>query len=319
MRTLLIVLISMFSFGLFAIESTARSHASDDDQEIHIQFEFHGEGFGNGNASCVINPFGNCQGIAWSGKGSGFSLGTILNNAETEDADFELIFSFSCSSEDGEPYLDGELYSLDLNPDGSGVAGQRRKIHEPIDFGHSHRLKFKSQKSGKSIEMEYRVEGGSMETEVTFGENTLALTSFDRGLLVSSLTGEAQELVSLEQDRDRLNGLSVEPQHFSFEFMPEAARGHRRDTAVRYDVTISFDPPLQKDHYPMHSKMKLDRMYWIDTLHVPGDSILPNWGTGFSYTKDVEIVPGKVLKLVFPPEPRQILPFQIEDTVEIHP
>ncbi len=75
MRTLLIVLISLFCFSLLAIKSTARSHDSDDDQEIHIQFEFHGEGFGNGNASCVINPFESCQGIAWSGKASGFSLG----------------------------------------------------------------------------------------------------------------------------------------------------------------------------------------------------------------------------------------------------
>ena len=167
--------------------------------------------------------------------------------------------------------------------------------------------------------MEYTVEGGSMETQVTFGENTLALKSFDRGLRSTSSIGEAHGLVKTGDGKSQLYGALAEPQHFSFEFVPDAARGNRRDTAVRYDVTISFDPPLQKDRYPMHSRMKLDRMYWIDTLHVPRDSIQPNWGTGFSYTKDVEIVPGKVLKFVFPPEPKQILPFQIEDTVEIHP
>ncbi len=230
-----------------------------------------------------------------------------------------MIFTFSCSSEDGRPYLNGVLYSLDLNPDGSSVTGERRLVHEPIDFGHSHRLKFTSQKSRKSIEMEYRVEGGSMETQVTFGENTIALKSFDRGLRSTSTVAEAHGLVKTIPDPDESYGLQSEPQHFSFEFMPDAARGIRRDTAVRYDVTISFEPPLQKDRYPMRSTMKLDRMYWIDTLHVPGDSIQPNWGTGTSYTKSVEILPGKVLKLVFPPESKQILPFQIEDTVEIHP
>jgi hypothetical protein len=319
MRTYGIVLIAIVGYVLYSIDVPARSTFASSSDGIQMRFRFSGRGFGSGNGICTLGPGTGCEGMAWTGDESGFSLGTIQKSVAVEGADFELIFSFSYAAENGRPYLDGVLYSLDVVSDRSVVTGRRRTLHEPIDFGEPHTLTFTSERTGKSIELEYALEGGSMESQITFGRSTLALKSFDRSDRATSSTAEVHGLVGKSGDQDDPKNTVSEPQYFSFSFSPDHSRSARRDTAVNYDVTISFDPPLVRDQFPMRSRLKLDRMYWIDTLHVPGDNINPHWGTGFSYTKDVEIVPGKVLKLVFPPEPKLKLPFQIEDTVVITP
>jgi hypothetical protein len=319
MRNFIYVTMALLCLGLITVETKARSPHSSSGDGIQIEFQFHGKGFGEGNGSCTLDPGTSCQGMAWTGEASGFSLGSITRTIPVRGADFELIFSFSCATEDGRPFLDGVLYSLDITSGRKIVTGQRKEIHEPIEFGEPHTLLFASERTDKSIEMEYTLEGGSVESEIVFGSSTLALKSFDRGGRSTSSTGEVHGLIREDGDRDNSDGNSSGPQHFSFSFAPDGRQRARRDTAVNYDVTISFDPPLERDQFPMRSIMKLDRMYWIDTLHVPGEKVSPNWGTGFSYSKSVEVVPGKVLKLVFPPEPKLRLPFQIEDTVVITP
>jgi hypothetical protein len=316
MRTYAIVLIAILGYVFYSVDAPAKSSWSSSGDGIQMRFEFSGHGFGSGNGICTLGPGIDCGGMAWTGEESGFTLGTIQRSTAVDGADFELIFSFSYATENGRPYLIGTLYSFDVDSDRSMLTGRQRNIHEPIDFGEPHRITFKSERSDRSIEMEYTLEGGSVESQITFGRRTLALKSFDRANRSTSSTAEVHGLIGKSGDEESANS---EPQHFSFSFSPDNSRHARRDTAVNYDVTITFDPPLDRGQFPMRSKLKLDRMYWLDTLHVPGEKINPHWGTGFSYTKDVEIVPGKVLKLVFPPEPSLKLPFQIEDTVVITP
>jgi len=318
MKTILLYAILVLSIELSTFGNTVRSSSHSEGDGIQMRIEFHGRGFGSGNGSCTLGPDNVCEGMAWIGNGSGFSLGSLAENSEVREADFELIFSFTYDVEDGRPYLLGTLYSLDIAADGTIASGKRQIVHEPINFGESHRVTCISQRSDRQIEMEYVLEEGSIESSVVYGSRTLTLSSFNRLDSGHTLVSQTIDLYdSLAQALKTAGAAKSTAINFESKFVNSSANG--QDIALAYRVNLSFAPPLDPAQPSQHTELTLQREYLVDSAHQAGARLNAKWITGYAFVKSVDIAPGKALKLVFPPNLSAVPGFQIEDTLTIVP
>jgi hypothetical protein len=303
---------------LCAVNLVAQNDVTDGSDEFQMTLQFHGKGFGTGNGNCSLGSGERCEGIAWSGQTSGFSFGSISRSNQVDGPELEVVFSFSVSQENSQPFLDGVIYSLDVASDLETVTGKRKEIHEPIEIGRPHLLAFQSTRGDKSIEMEYTIAGGSIQENIAYGPSTFTVKSFNQSDPGRTIGSQTVDLIQGPATNTARRGHTKQsPLNFQSTFFNPSAR--TRGQALEYHVSASFDPPLDLDKYPQRTTMTYSRIYFVDTAYQAGSRMKPTWDIGYSFSKSLEIVPGKVLKFVFPPNQGNSTGFEIEDTVIIVP
>jgi hypothetical protein len=60
-------------------------------------------------------------------------------------------------------------------------------------------------------------------------------------------------------------------------------------------------------------------MYTIDTLHYSRTPVTPHVQYESTYTREIELIPGRILKVVIPVDTPSVRGFAIEDTLIINP
>ena len=91
------------------------------------------------------------------------------------------------------------------------------------------------------------------------------------------------------------------------------------DVDCESDIDLDFSSHGDVAKEPLRGQLSFVRTYTIDTLHYAHAAFSADVVYTSHYTKDIEIVPGKMLKLIFPSDTPSVRGFDIEDTLIIVP
>lgn len=264
----------------------------------------------NALGQCYVAGGKVCNGSYISdGHSSSISIGGEPILATQRETTFELLFSFTTESYRDSTVLVGNIYSMDLS-DGVITRGNKKSIRHALKIDEPYDLIFRPGNGESPIRFQYRVRGEMAQQEVIFGPNTVTVKSLCQAEGVTHKFSSTSDLrrKGLGAKLNSVLGSSPEPIEFNTSF----TTGSDGSNPVKYKVAIEFDPPLSGKEYPMRTTMFLRRHYSFDGPRTRGNQ-------EFSYNKKVELVKGKMLKLVFPPDELGSSDFIITDTVIINP
>ncbi|MBN1211137.1 MAG: hypothetical protein JXA92_01040 [candidate division Zixibacteria bacterium] len=256
---------------------------------------------------CFVKPGESCEGIYLS-KSDGntyTAFGDINHNQH--DVTFELIYSLTLFEEEDAFRVNASVYTINYEPGTSKIiSGGKEAFNREIDLDRKYIF-------GKS-----RLPGGE--------EVFLELRAIGDRAPVSVFNGPAcnLELKTTFLHEGRVYGSHISTQMFQNEpnVIPARFMLPREDDSdpehLRYTVKIGFSEELKNITRPMECEITFHRMYMIDTLGNPEDNEF-DIGYFSSFVKEIELRPGKELKLIFPPDTPSIRGFDIEDTLIIKP
>jgi hypothetical protein len=263
-----------------------------------------------GSGSCLIYPGrGPCSGVIYvRGDESGQSVGSIINDRDS--VQFEILYSLAMDYENSAPSLIGSIYAFQLDRSGVITGGKKLMIHDTLLYGESRTLTFEPPRSPKPITMTFQVVREASSVQVAYGSGTLTLVSTQ---MIDgkpwSTNGNTVPLV--------VKASSEAPTHFVTRFNSRPSGG--KFVTMNYAVDVSFTPPLHREKMPARCELEFSRMYWVTDTSSAKAHENAQWATGTTYKKQVEIVPGKVIKLIFPADEPSVAGFHIEDTLIIVP
>ena len=131
--------------------------------------------------------------------------------------------------------------------------------------------------------------------------------------LISTNYRDGKVLSKHEASRDLAN--TFKPVKTSFSCPKDDAASQFMD----YNAKIIFSPPLTDIDTSITSTLTFIRQYAIDTLNYRRNPTDPHVRYESRYTKDITIEPGRILRIVIPPDTPAVRGFRIEDTLIIHP
>ena len=88
---------------------------------------------------------------------------------------------------------------------------------------------------------------------------------------------------------------------------------------LKYDAEISFLPSFTDMDSATPTTLNFIRRYSIDTLHYSRSVANPQIRYESTYTKEITLVPGRILKIIIPSDTPSVHGFTIEDTLIINP
>ena len=265
---------------------------------------------------CYIEPGKACNGLFYmDDDGSGILVGSIINDL-VPNPEFELLYSITLTKEDGRDMLVGSAYAMQLSPEGEILGGRRTEIRQYVTLGEEIVLAQPVGRvaNGETIFLQMSADRPTPRRADKSAEHPITL--------ISTQLEDGKEYSQATHWYNRLGS----PRRFRSGFRS------RTDNSVsdllRYDVEVDVDydshitnlaslAVLTKE--PIKGELSFKRTYAIDTLHHGSDEFLPDVVYTSKYTKDIAIVPGKMLKLVFPPDTPSVRGFDIEDTLIIVP
>ncbi|MCM2271835.1 MAG: hypothetical protein NDJ18_04680 [candidate division Zixibacteria bacterium] len=251
-------------------------------------------------------------------KGGSTLLAGLLGVTEqASNPEYELMYAFQLIMADVAPVLYGRLYSLTFDRSGRIANGERLSFEKEIEYGKSYDLKFSA--AGRPLTIQYVVFPDwqtAKVPQVTYGTNTLTLQTYCQAPENTQKVSSTHPLI-LSEPQPNLPEWGREPHVYTSEF--SAGPSGRANEAMQYTVTVSFDPSLENAQYPLRTTLTFQREYGLDTDRTAGRPLTPDRTSGTVFTKEIELVKGRLLKLVFPPDSESLRGFLIQDTLIINP
>jgi hypothetical protein len=258
-------------------------------------------------AGCYIGPGKKCNGLFYmNDDGSGILVGSIINDL-VPNPDFELLYSITLTKENGRDMLIGSAYAMQLSPEGEILGGRRTQIRQYLTDGENIVLAQPVGRlaNGDTIFLQMVADRKRPKGDDKLAEHPITLISTQ---LVDG--------VQYSQVRNWYNRLRS-ARAFRTGFRSKEKNGHYE--FLKYEIEIDLSSIADLAQVPLSGQLSFERTYTIDTLHHEGDEFSADVVYASKYTKDIEIVLGKMLKLVFPPDTPSVRGFDIEDTLIIVP
>ncbi len=264
---------------------------------------------------CYIGPGKVCDGLFYiDDDGSGVLVGSIINDL-VSNPNFELLYSITLTQEGGRDMLIGSAYAMQLSPEGEILGGRRTEIRQYFAYGEEIVLAQPVGRlpSGESIFLQMSANTQKPEPIDESAQHpiTLISTQLIDGEQYSQVRNWYNHLTNAYAFR---TGFRSEERNGAFQVL-------KYEVEIRVDYGEGFDRWTVSDvaTQPVKGRLAFSRIYAIDTLNYPHASFTPDVTYMSEYTKDVDIVPGKMLKLIFPPDTPSVRGFDIEDTLIIVP
>jgi hypothetical protein len=246
--------------------------------------------------------------------GSGVYVGSIINDL-VPDAGFELIYSITLNKENDQEVLVGTAYAMKLSSDGEILRGRKTPIRQALTYGKDIVLPVGELDNGETIYLKMLAdrEEPNRSDQHTDAPITLISTQLLKGKQWGQARNWCDQLVRGQTFR---TGFSSKEKNGHYEFLKYEIE-IEVDCEIDIGIDFSSDADLVKE--PLRGQLSFIRRYTIDTLHYARASFSPDVVYTSQYTKDIEIAPGKMLKLIFPPDTPSVRGFDIEDTLIIVP
>ncbi|MFQ6009023.1 MAG: hypothetical protein ACE5K8_08750 [Candidatus Zixiibacteriota bacterium] len=268
---------------------------------------------------CYIGYGKECKGMFYiDDDGSGVLVGSIINDL-VSTPNFELLYSMTLSKEEGRDMLVGSAYAMQLSPEGEILGGRRTEIRQYFTYGEEIVLAQPVGRlpNGENIFLQMSANTQKSKSADKSAEHPITLIS------TQLVDGEPYSQVkhwynSLRADFAFRTGFKSKENNNDreYEFLKYEVE---IDVDCDIDIDIGFSSDADRDKEPLKGQLFYRRKYTIDTLHHALGTFSPDVVYTSKYTKDIGIVPGKMLKLIFPPDTPSVRGFDIEDTLIIVP
>ena len=264
---------------------------------------------------CYIGPGKECKGLFYmNDDGSGVFVGTIINNL-VPNPNFELLYSITLTREGGRDMLVGSAYAMQLSPEGEILGGRRTEIRQYFTYGEEIVLAQPVGRLGNGetifLQMSAHIQEPRPVDKSAEHPITLISTQLVDGEQYSQVRNWYSSLRSTHAFR---TGFRSEEKNGAYEVLKYEVK-----VEVDYDRGFERLPDADAGGQPDRGRLSFSRRYVIDTLNYPHASFSPDVTYVSEYKKDVDIIPGKMLKLIFPPDTPSVRGFNIEDTLIIVP
>ena len=256
---------------------------------------------------CYIGPGKECSGLFYmNDDGSGILVGSIIND-KVSHPEFELLYSVTLDEEGGRDILFGSAYAVYLSPEGEILSGRRTEIRQYLTSGNEIVLAqpVGKLKNSKTIFLQMQADRNRQAENDKLAEHALTLIS------TQLVNGDKFSRVS-----NWYNNLASE-HAFRAGFKSKEENGSYQ--LLRYDVKVDLLSDAGEEIVPLRGQLSFRRTYSIDTLYQSNSPFSADVIYSSQYKKDIDLVPGKMLKLIFPPDVPSVRGFDIEDTLIVVP
>jgi hypothetical protein len=258
-------------------------------------------------SGCYIGPGKECNGLFYmNDDGSGIFVGTIINDL-VPNPEFELLYSIKLTVEGGRDMLVGSAYAIQLSPEGEILSGRRTEIRQYLAYGEENVIAQPVGRlsNGKTIFLQMLAERKRPKEDDKLAEHPVTLIS--------------TQLMNGEQSSQARNWYNSLGSVHSFRAGFKSKEENGSYELLRYDVEIDLSSTAERGREPLRGQLSFSRTYSIDTLYHPHSSFAADVVYSSKYSRDIDLVPGKMLKLIFPPDTPSVRGFNIEDTLIIVP
>lgn len=248
--------------------------------------------------------YGMCKhenGIFYVSKNHvGITSGNINDN---EDVLFEAHYDIQAFEKRGILTLYGAIYGILIETEDNLSTATKKLINQKFEYDNEIITRIGNLPSGNPVFIGITVTSHQIKSD---------------DLNNSAITVKTIELKEGKVGGVVTNNKSILEQTNRF----QTGFGHLRDgnpEQLKYKIKIKLKKLPEKILAPFNTVLTFERTYWIDTAYYSEKNFKPDFMYSSSYNKNVELVPGKILKLIFPPDTPSVHGFNIIDTVIISP
>lgn len=241
----------------------------------------------------------------WSEAGRHGTFGGTIWPFAAPSASVESYYHFTLGGTPSQLRLIGTVLTVQVTDHDVIDSGRRESINLAITLNEPIDLDIGTLPNGRQIVLRTTVRDTKPTRGITCGPGQMKLVS------VSYLDGKVQS--SHGASRDLAN--TVKPIQTSF----SCPRDDAASQFMSYNAEISFSPPLVEVNTTITSTLTFIRRYAIDTLNYIRNPIDPHVRYESTYSRDITLEPGRILKIVIPADTPSVRGFRIEDTLMINP
>ncbi len=241
----------------------------------------------------------------WTDGGEHGSTGAIISTSTLPRAGTECCFHLLLGGSASQLRLTGTMLNLRISNQDSIETGRRLILDRPIVLNEPIDLDLGRIRDGREIVLRTTIRDTRPVRESACEPQQMKLTSvsYHNGKVLGT-HGAGRELAGIRK-----------PISTSFSIPVDDAASQ----AVEYTADIRFSDGIADINKPTTSTLTFVRTYAIDTLHYGYTPANPQVRYESTYTRTIDVIPGRILKIVIPPDTPSVRGFAIEDTLVINP
>ena len=241
----------------------------------------------------------------WSDAGGHGTFGNSIWPFAAPNAGLEFYYNFTLGGSPSQPRLIGTVLTIRVKDSDNIISGKRMILDQPVKLNEAIDLDMGLLPDGREIVLQITISDTqpARETICPPGQLRLISLSYFEGKMRSK-HGAGRSLAN-----------TIKPISISFSVPVDDAASQY----VKYEAEISFLPALTDIDSATTITLNFIRRYAIDTLHYRRNAVNLYIRYESTYTKEITLVPGRILKIIIPSDTPSVRGFTIEDTLIINP
>ena len=241
----------------------------------------------------------------WSDAGGHGTFGNSIWPFAAPTAALEFYYNFTLGGSPSQPKLIGTLLTIRVKDSDNVISGNRKTLDLPINLNEAIDFDIGLLPDGREIVLQITISDTqpARETICEPGQLKLISLSYFEGKMRSK-HGAGRSLANI-----------IIPISTSFSVPVDDAASQY----LKYEAEISFLPTLTDIDSATTVTLNFIRRYAIDTSHYNRTEVNPHIRYESTYTKEITLVPGRILKIIIPSDTPSVRGFTIEDTLIINP
>ena len=241
----------------------------------------------------------------WSDAGGHGTFGNSIWPFTAPTAALEFYYNFTLGGSPSQLKLIGTVLTIRVKDSDNIIFGKRTILDQPIKLNEAIDLDIGLLPDGREIVIQMTISDTQPIREAICapGQFRLISLSYFEGKMRSK-HGAGRSLTNM-----------IIPISTSFSLPVDDAASQY----LKYEAEISFLPAFTDIDSSITTTLNFIRRYAIDTLHYSRSVANPQIRYESTYTKEITLVPGRILKIIIPSDTPSVHGFTIEDTLIINP
>jgi len=241
----------------------------------------------------------------WSDAGRHGTFGNSIWDFTAPTAGLEFYYNFTLGGSPSQPRLIGTVLTIRVKDSDNIISGKRMILNQPVKLNEAIDLDIGLLPDGREKVIQLTI------TDTKPASETICAPGWLR--LISLIHFEGK--MHFKHGAGRVLENTIEPISTSLTLPVDDAASQY----LKYDPEISFLPALTNIDSSTTTTLNFIRRYAIDTLHYRRNEVNLHIRYESTYTKEITLVPGRILKIIIPPDTPSVRGFTIEDTLIINP
>ena len=241
----------------------------------------------------------------WSDAGGHGTFGNSIWPFAVPTAALEFYYNFTLGGSPSQPKLIGTVLTIRVKDSDNVISGKRIILDQPLKLNEAFDLDIGLLPDGREIVLQITISDTKPVRETICPPGQLWLIS------LSHFEGKMRSKHGAGRGLENI----IRPISTSFSIPVDDAASQY----LKYEAEISFLPALTDIDSAITTTLNFIRRYAIDTLHYSRSVANPQIRFESTYTKEITLVPGRILKIIIPSDTPSVRGFTIEDTLIINP